>query len=53
VVPVVLDGALIAVLDLDSPSPDRFDEEDVAFCTELVQRLATRLGGVANRSTEG
>ena len=53
VVPVVLQGALIAVLDLDSPSPARFDEEDVAFCTELAQRLAPRLGGVANRPSEG
>jgi len=52
VVPVVHDGALIAVLDLDSPSPARFDEEDVAFCSELAQRLASRLGGVANRPSE-
>ena len=51
--PVVHDGALIAVLDLDSPSPGRFDEEDVAFCFELAQRLAPRLGGVANRPSEG
>ena len=53
VVPVVHDGALIAVLDLDSPSPGRFDEEDVAFCTELAQRLAPRLAVVANSAREG
>ena len=48
VVPVVHDGALIAVLDLDSPSPSRFDEEDVAFCSELAQQLSQRLAVVAN-----
>jgi len=47
VVPILHDGGLIAVLDLDSPTPGRFDAEDVAFCVELVQRLAGRLGGVA------
>src|SRR4051812_39196023 len=47
VVPIVGDGALIGVLDLDSPLPGRFDAEDVAFCVELVQRLAGRFGGVA------
>ncbi|HYD37002.1 MAG TPA: GAF domain-containing protein, partial [Allosphingosinicella sp.] len=30
VVPVVHDGALVGVLDLDSPRPGRFDEEDLA-----------------------
>jgi GAF domain-containing protein len=44
VVPVVgADGALVAVLDLDSPIPGRFDGEDVAGCAELVQRLSGRL----------
>src|SRR5688572_2543435 len=48
VVPLVgADGALVGVLDLDSPSPGRFDGEDLAGCVELVQRLAGRLGGVA------
>ncbi len=47
VVPVVREGELIAVLDLDSPSPARFDEDDLAGCVELAQRLAARLGGVA------
>ena len=44
VVPIVdADGALVAVLDLDSPIPGHFDAEDVAGCAELVQRLAGRL----------
>jgi GAF domain-containing protein len=30
VVPLILDGALIGVLDLDSPKPGRFDEDDRA-----------------------
>lgn len=48
VVPVVgPDGALIAVIDLDSPSPARFDQEDVAGCVELARLLSGRLGGVA------
>jgi GAF domain-containing protein len=44
VVPIVHDGALLGVLDLDSPSPARFDREDAAGCAELIQRLAARLG---------
>jgi GAF domain-containing protein len=48
VVPVVgADGALIAVIDLDSPTPGRFDQEDVAGCLELARRLSHRLGDVA------
>ena len=47
VVPILEGGRLVAVLDLDSPNPGRFDAEDVACCVELVQRLAGRLGGAA------
>lgn len=43
VVPVVHEGRLIGVLDLDSPSRARFDEEDVRGCTALVERIASRL----------
>lgn len=43
VVPIVHQGELIAVLDLDSPSLARFDAEDVAGCLELAQTLAPRL----------
>ena len=47
VVPIVHDGALLGVLDLDSPLPARFDRQDAAGCTELIQRLAARLSAVA------
>ncbi len=41
VVPVVgADGKLIAVLDLDSPTPSRFDAEDEAGCVKLGELLA-------------
>ena len=40
VVPIVRDGRLIAVLDLDSPTPARFTEEDEAGCVALGELLA-------------
>ena len=40
VVPIVRDGELLAVLDLDSPSPARFDAEDEAGCVRLAEVLA-------------
>ena len=40
VVPIVRDGKLIAVLDLDSPAPARFTEEDEAGCVALCELLA-------------
>lgn len=40
VVPIVRDGKLIAVLDLDSPTPSRFTEEDEAGCVALCDLLA-------------
>jgi len=43
VVPVTKDGMLIAVLDLDSPEPARFDAEDAAGCEALAALLAERL----------
>jgi GAF domain-containing protein len=36
VVPLILGGAVAGVLDLDSPSPGRFDEEDRAGCESLA-----------------
>jgi L-methionine (R)-S-oxide reductase len=45
VVPVVHGGVLIGVLDLDSPSPARFDAEDAAGCEALVRLLAPRIAG--------
>jgi len=43
VVPIVRDGKLIAVLDLDSPSLARFTEEDEAGCVAVCELLATIL----------
>ena len=40
VVPIVRDGKLIAVLDLDSPMRDRFTEEDEAGCVAIGNVLA-------------
>ena len=38
--PVFRDGALIAVIDLDSPEPDRFDAEDAAGIEALAAAIA-------------
>lgn len=40
VVPIVRDGKLISVLDLDSPRPARFTEEDEAGCVAVCRLLA-------------
>jgi L-methionine (R)-S-oxide reductase len=40
VVPIVRDGRLIAVLDLDSPTPARFTQEDEAGCVAVCEVLA-------------
>ncbi len=47
VVPILAGGALVGVLDLDSPTPARFDEEDVAGCVKLIQRLSGALADMA------
>lgn len=43
VVPLVHEGELLGVIDLDSPAVGRFDTEDRAGCLELARRLAPRL----------
>jgi len=44
VVPLVdANGVLLAVLDLDSPLPSRFDAEDEAGCVALAQVLTAAL----------
>ena len=43
VVPLVAGDAVIGVLDLDSPTPARFDAEDAAGCEALAALLAERL----------
>jgi len=40
VVPIVRNGELLAVLDLDSPAKGRFDSEDEAGCVALCAILA-------------
>jgi len=44
VVPVVRDGAVVAVIDLDSPSPARFTPADRAGVEAIAALLATRIG---------
>ncbi|WP_174273530.1 GAF domain-containing protein [Sphingomonas bacterium] len=51
VVPIVTGGRLIGVLDLDSPTPGRFDAEDQAGCEALVALLGPRLADLESNST--
>jgi GAF domain-containing protein len=53
VVPLIHEGELLGVLDLDSPSLARFDREDLAGCLELARLLAPRLAPVANPRPNG
>lgn len=43
VVPIEHEGRLLAVLDLDSPSPNRFDEADAAGMEALCAAIAPSL----------
>lgn len=43
VVPVLRDGTVIAVIDLDSPLPARFDAEDAARIERLAELLSSRI----------
>lgn len=45
VVPVEHNGRLIAMLDLDSPTPARFDAEDVAGLERLCALIAPAIAG--------
>jgi GAF domain-containing protein len=45
VVPILVNGKVIAVLDLDSPLPGRFDATDVAAGERLCAWIAERLAG--------
>lgn len=44
VVPLLHDGRLIGVLDLDSPVPARFDSGDAAGLEALAARIVARIG---------
>ena len=48
VVPILHEGRVIGVLDLDSPEPGRFDEEDQRGCEALMTLLAPRLAVMAD-----
>ncbi len=43
VVPIVRDGVLVGVLDLDSPLPARFDAADAQGVQAIAARLAPRI----------
>jgi L-methionine (R)-S-oxide reductase len=43
VAPVFRQGSVIAVIDLDSPIPERFDSDDVAGITALAKLLGNRI----------
>ncbi|HMS21651.1 GAF domain-containing protein [uncultured Sphingorhabdus sp.] len=43
VVPVKRNGAIVAVIDLDSPLPARFDADDAAGFETLAELLSTRI----------
>jgi L-methionine (R)-S-oxide reductase len=43
VVPIIKGSALLAVLDLDSPVPGRFDADDVVGVERIVAVLSTRI----------
>ena len=42
VVPLIIEGQVIGVIDLDSPTPARFDAEDAAGCEALARLIASR-----------
>ncbi|MBB6123026.1 GAF domain-containing protein [Sphingobium subterraneum] len=44
VVPVLHDGQVIAVIDLDSPEPARFTPDDAEGLEALAQAIAARIG---------
>ena len=45
VVPIIKDGTVLGVLDLDSPRPARFDETDRAGCERLARIFVSACAG--------
>ncbi|MEW4449339.1 GAF domain-containing protein [Qipengyuania sp. JC766] len=43
VVPIVRDGKVVAVIDLDSPKPARFTEDDANGVEQLAARIGSRI----------
>jgi L-methionine (R)-S-oxide reductase len=52
VVPLVHEGRLLGVIDLDSPRTSRFGPDDLAGCLELARLLAPRLAAGSNANPE-
>mgnify|MGYP003646224005 FL=1 len=44
VIPIVKNGSVIGVLDLDSPRPNRFDADDETGMVKLIGAIANSLG---------
>lgn len=42
VVPMIRSGKLVGVLDIDSPLPDRFSQDDVSMLEEIISILMSR-----------
>ena len=53
VVPLVRDGRLIGVLDIDSPVKNRFTAADQALCEEAARLLVASFDGAAPAGIEG
>jgi GAF domain-containing protein len=45
VVPILAGGRVVAVIDLDSPEPTRFDAEDAAGIEAIARLLSDRVNG--------
>ena len=45
VIPLVVDGELVGVLDIDSPSPDRFSEIDQLGIEKICEQFCAALSG--------
>lgn len=41
VVPIIHDGKVVAVLDIDSDTPDSFDETDASYLEDICKKLST------------
>jgi L-methionine (R)-S-oxide reductase len=53
VIPIVHEGALVGVLDLDSPKRGRFNAEDVEGCIKLARIIAPRVTAVEKAPSKG
>jgi GAF domain-containing protein len=49
-VPLIVDGALLGVLDIDSPRPGRFDEADARGLESLTALFVAAAGQAAQAS---